>query len=97
MKSKYNRTHNTYIFFLQYYHNKNGNTVRTSVSTFNMLSLWLGEICHLLQQRSAVEPAPIVLNGLPERLAVHEGDVGPHRLVEVLGQGQAQRARHVPA
>ena len=50
-----------------------------------------------LEEREAVQPAPVLLDGLPEVLAVHGADVDPHGLVKVLGEGEAEGAGHVPA
>ena len=50
-----------------------------------------------LEEREAVKPAPVLLDGLPEVLAVHGVDMDPHGLVKVLGEGEAEGAGHVPA
>jgi hypothetical protein len=38
----------------------------------------------LFEERSAVQPAPVHLHGVTERLAVHDTDVDPHCLVKIL-------------
>ncbi len=38
----------------------------------------------LFEERSTVQPAPVHLHGVTERLAIHDADVDTHCLVKIL-------------